>query len=113
MSDFSDWPLEFSGTTWISLPNRLTLGRALRDPIGARARVVEEMQQEECRMESGERVRWDLKDLCHADVYANVSVVLWASCKRRHLKELYGDVIDTTDKELQESVNPQHRMRSK
>ena len=109
---FSDWPLEFSDTTWISLPNRLTLGRALRDPIGDRARVIEALQQEECRLESGERVRWDLKDSCHSDAFANLSVFLWACNKPRDLQELYEDVVDDSEKARQESTNSQRWKRN-
>ena len=104
---FSDWPLEFPDTTWISLPNRLTLGRALRDPIGDRARIVEALRREECRLESGESARWDLKDSCHADAFANLSVFLWACNEPRDLQKLYEDVIDDSAKAHQESTNSQ------
>ena len=102
-----DWPLEFPDTTWISLPNRLTLGRALRDPYGDRARVVEALQQEECLLESGETVRWDLKDSCHSDAFANLSVFLWACNEPRDLQELYEDVVENREKAHQESTNSQ------
>ena len=104
---FSDWPLEFSDTTWISFPNRLTLGRALRDPIGDRARVVKALQQEECLLRSGASVRWDLKDSCHSDAFANLSVFLWACNKPRDLDKLYEKVDDNTEKARLEPASSQ------
>ena len=102
-----DWPLEFPDTTWISLPNRLTLGRALRDPIGDRARVVEALQQEECLLASGESVRWDLKDSCHADAFVNLSVFLWACNEPADLEQLHQDVVNNRERARQESGNSQ------
>ena len=104
---FSDWPLEFPDTTWISLPNQLTLGRALRDPIGDRARVVEALQQEACLLESGEGVRWELKDSCHSDAFANLSVFLWACNVPKDLDSIYKRVVDNTAKALQEPTDSQ------
>ena len=89
---FEAVPLEHSWTTWISIPNRLTYGRAFRDPVGDRKRVFEALKNEECELETGQTVRWDLKESCHADAFANLSVHLWACDKRRDLQTLADDL---------------------
>ena len=49
---FAVVPLEFSETTWISIPNRLTYGRAFENPAGDRKRVLKALNHEECLLES-------------------------------------------------------------
>lgn len=87
---FENLPLENSGTTWITLPNRLTYGRAFKNPKLDRNRVLQALQKKECRLEDGETVRWDLSESCQADAFANLSVFLWPCSK-------YGSPINTPD----------------
>ncbi len=103
-------PLEHWDTTWISIANRLTYGRAFEDPVGDRKRVFEALANEECRLESGQTVRWDLKQSCHADAFANLSVVLWACDKRRNLQELADNLAESSD-ELQFARDRRHAER--
>lgn len=107
---FEEVPLEHSDTTWISIANRLTYGRAFEDPVGDRKRVFEALGNEECGLESGRTVRWDLKESCHADAFANLSVVLWACDKRRNLQELAKNLVDLRD-EMQFSPGRQREER--
>ncbi|MCY3883389.1 MAG: hypothetical protein OXG24_00575 [Gammaproteobacteria bacterium] len=78
---FENLPLERQDTAWISIPDRLTYGRALTNPVADRNRVVQALQLKECRLEDREVVRWDLSERCHSDAFANLSVFLWACSK--------------------------------
>ena len=109
-SFFAKVPLEFSDTTWISIPNRLTYGRAFEDPVGDRKRVFEVLDREECRLENGEKIRWDLKKSCHADAFANFSVFLWACNQQRDLEKLAASLVDLSDTE-QPTENLQRQER--
>ncbi|MCY4142189.1 MAG: hypothetical protein OXG08_00680 [Gammaproteobacteria bacterium] len=95
---FSDVPLEFSDTTWISIPNRLTYGRAFENPAGDRKRVLKALNQEECLLKGDPTVRWDLKDSCHADAFANLSVLLWACDERPDIQDRGEALVDLIDK---------------
>ena len=91
---FAELPLEPSGTSWIRQPNRLTYGRVFEDPIGARNRVIESLQREDCQLEDEDGARWDLKETCHADAFANLSVFLWTCSKSRNLERLSSAIVD-------------------
>ncbi|MXW54600.1 MAG: hypothetical protein F4X44_08240 [Gammaproteobacteria bacterium] len=78
---FENLPLESSDTTWISLPNRLTYGRVFKNPELDRNRVLQALEETQCRLEDGETVRWDLSQSCKADAFANLSVFLWTCDK--------------------------------
>ena len=94
---FSDVPLEFSDTTWISIPNRLTYGRAFENPAGDRKRVLKALNQEECLLKGDPTVRWDLKDSCHADAFANLSVLLWACDERPDIQDREEALVNLID----------------
>ena len=49
----------------------MTHERIFRDPNGDRARVLEALSRPECQFADGELIRWDLKETCHADAFAN------------------------------------------
>ncbi len=94
---FGEMPLEYPSTSWISLPNRLTYGGVFEDPIGDRQRVFDALQREQCRLESGELVRWDLKESCHADAFANLSVFIWICNQESNLQDLANAIVDPID----------------
>ncbi len=81
---FADIPLEYPNTAWIAFPNRLTYGRAFKNPTEDRNRIVQALQERQCRLEDGETVRWDLSESCHADAFANFSVFLWLCSEYGH-----------------------------
>lgn len=53
------------------LDNAMTYERVFRDPRGDRARVLEALSRPECQFADGELIRWELKETCNADAFAN------------------------------------------
>ena len=74
---FLDKPFVWEGFSWLPLP--LTYRRVFENPEVDRLNVIEALENPNCRLEQGE-VRWDLKDVCHAESIANYSNFLYL-CK--------------------------------
>ena len=49
----------------------MTYERIFRDPLGDRERVLEALSRPECQFTDNELIRWELKETCHADAFAN------------------------------------------
>lgn len=77
------------GNNWLTqlilLENRMTYDRIFEDPDGDRARVIDSLSRSECQFQEGELVRWDLKDSCHADAFANYANYLSTCHPRSYL----------------------------
>ncbi|MCY3883386.1 MAG: hypothetical protein OXG24_00555 [Gammaproteobacteria bacterium] len=105
---FANHPLDrTSDSTWILLPNRLTYGRAFKDPTGDRNRVFEALRERDCRLEEGEVVQWELAESCQASTFANLSVFLWACSKYDFLQNLPEYLVDISDYTDFENSDPQ------
>ena len=67
---FLDKPYVWKEFVWLPLP--LTYRRIFDNPEIDRLNVIEALENPRCRLELGE-VRWDLKEECHAQSFANYS----------------------------------------
>ena len=67
---FWDKPYVWKKFDWLPLP--LTYRRVFENPEVDRSNVIEALANPDCRLEQGE-VRWDLKEACHAESFANYS----------------------------------------
>lgn len=57
------------GFPWLDLPNLVSNRRVFENPQQDRDLVLEALQRSECRFESGEQIRPDLSESCHADSF--------------------------------------------
>lgn len=55
----------------IVVADPMSYERIFRDPQGDRERVLEALSRPECQFADGELIRWDLKETCNADAFAN------------------------------------------
>ncbi|MCY3883388.1 MAG: hypothetical protein OXG24_00570 [Gammaproteobacteria bacterium] len=108
---FKNFAFQYLDVSWISIPNRLTYGRAFKNPQLDRSRVLEALQKKECRLEDGETVRWDLSESCHADAFANLSVFLWACNKHGGPANPSDYVVDMSIFAHREFSSPEYYMR--
>ncbi|MYF37644.1 MAG: hypothetical protein F4219_02575 [Gammaproteobacteria bacterium] len=57
------------GFPWLDLPDLVSNQRVFKDPQQDRDLVFEALQRSECRFETGEQIRHDLRESCHADSF--------------------------------------------
>ena len=113
-SYFWEKPLVWKEFTWLPLP--MTYRKIFENPEIDRLNVIEALAKPMCRLEQGE-VRWDLKEICHAESFANYSNFIYLCKDLNHQWELqllaartlsHGPLYRPTIKHRYENWNIEH-----
>ena len=73
---FTKKPLVHMALSWVEFPDALTYATIFADPAGDRKRVFAALENPECRLEEGKRIRVDLKETCDAEAFSRFSKFL-------------------------------------